>query len=223
MTRVETNNVVERLPDKIKSRVKVCDDGCWRWQGWIDPQGYGYCYYEGKRRSIHRLSYQILVGPIPSDLVCDHLCCVRNCLNPAHIELVTSGINVLRGHERRKIAGRPALNLRNHCRKGHEFTPENTFMHWRGRTCRTCQYASQQRYRRKVKAEGRRDKIVELERQVTVLSDRIDGLQDTIVTLWHQAPSEDRSLHECLGMTFDEYSAWANPTASLTQEGKTNG
>jgi DNA-binding ferritin-like protein (Dps family) len=38
-----------------------------------------------------------------------------------------------------------------------------------------------------------------------------ERLRDEVVELWHQAPSEERSLQECLGMDIDQYVAWANP------------
>jgi hypothetical protein len=45
----------------------------------------------------HRFAYELLVGPIPEDLELDHLCRVRHCVNPAHLEPVTHLENILRG------------------------------------------------------------------------------------------------------------------------------
>ncbi len=84
---------------------------------------------------IHRRAYEILVGRIPDGLVPDHLCRVRHCWNPQHIELVTHGENIRRGdhHERRKT----------HCPAGHAYDDANTGWRDRGRglksrCCRAC-------------------------------------------------------------------------------------
>lgn len=45
----------------------------------------------------HRAAYEALRGPIPEDRVLDHLCRVRRCYNPWHLEIVTIGENVRRG------------------------------------------------------------------------------------------------------------------------------
>jgi hypothetical protein len=81
----------------------------------------------------HRFSYEAYVGPIGAGLHIDHLCRVRSCVNPKHLEPVTQRVNTLRGE------GRAALQLRvTHCPRGHEYTPDNIYL-WRGhRACRTC-------------------------------------------------------------------------------------
>jgi hypothetical protein len=50
----------------------------------------------------HRLSYEWLVGPVPEGMELDHLCRVRHCVNPSHLEVVTHSVNVIRGNEARK-------------------------------------------------------------------------------------------------------------------------
>lgn len=67
--------------------------GCWLWTGSQDGKGYG----KTGRGRIHRIVYEELVGPIPDGLQLDHLCRVRNCVNPAHLEPVTGRENVRRG------------------------------------------------------------------------------------------------------------------------------
>ncbi len=83
---------------------------------------------------VHRYMWECRHGPIASELHVDHLCRNRACGNPAHMELVSPGENVLRGE------GPTAINARKtHCIHGHEYTPENTYHRregWRG--CRTC-------------------------------------------------------------------------------------
>src|SRR3990167_9081181 len=69
---------------------------CWLWKGSIDSQGYGRLSRR-PRRSAHRFSYQLLIGPIPPGRELDHLCRVRHCVNPDHLEAVTRRVNILRG------------------------------------------------------------------------------------------------------------------------------
>jgi hypothetical protein len=75
-----------------------------------------------------------LVGPIPDGLVLDHLCRVRNCVRPEHLEVVTFRENVLRGE------GSSANRARQtHCYKGHLLEGENVYTPHNGkRGCKTC-------------------------------------------------------------------------------------
>lgn len=108
---------------------------CWLWLGeLIKRTGYGQVGREGRNYRAHRLSYELLIGPIPLGLELDHLCKVRHCVNPAHLEPVTGKVNKLRGD---------TFNARNaaktHCPKGHPYDEKNTYMHPRGlRCCRQC-------------------------------------------------------------------------------------
>lgn len=132
--------------DRFRENFHVAESGCWLWGGGL-TYGYGRFTLNGRRTHAHRASYELHVGPIPVGLTLDHLCRVRNCVNPAHLEPVTNGENVLRG------VSVPASNARKtHCKYGHEFTPENTrpvplksggF----GRYCRACAREREQRRR----------------------------------------------------------------------------
>jgi hypothetical protein len=126
--------------------VKVDQSGdCWMWTGCIDRYGYGKLRGAS---SAHRLAYEIAVGPIPSGLVIDHICRVRSCVNPAHLEAVSMRENTLRGDT---LAAR---NLgKTHCDKGHPFDEENTYIEWNkygnpSRRCRTCNRFNESKLRR---------------------------------------------------------------------------
>lgn len=105
------------LEERLMSKVDVDDDtGCWLWTGAIDRYGYGQIGVEGRVTGVHRASYSTFVGPIPEGLTIDHLCRVRRCLNPEHLETVTSRENTLRGDT---IQARNAAKSR--CPKGHPY------------------------------------------------------------------------------------------------------
>lgn len=117
-------------PDVLRFWAKVQPAGdCWIWQGYIMPNGYGQ-FGAGRRHVYaHRFAYEQWCGPIPQGLQIDHLCRVRNCVRPQHLEPVTCRENLLRG---------TGNITKTHCPKGHPYNFENT--HWfRGkRYCISC-------------------------------------------------------------------------------------
>lgn len=80
-------------------------DGCWLWMGTVDRDGYGRLMVNRVRWGAHRLTYVAYKGPIETGMVIDHLCRVPNCVNPDHLEAVTTRENVLRGaHVKRGLS-----------------------------------------------------------------------------------------------------------------------
>ena len=110
------------------------ENGCWIWRWYVHSSGYGMLRSGGKARYAHRVVYEQLRGPVPEGLELDHLCRVRRCVNPDHLEPVTRSENLRRSPI--TFAGRNARKT--HCIRGHEFTPENTLMTRNGRNCITC-------------------------------------------------------------------------------------
>lgn len=124
-------------------KVAVGDpDECWPWLSYRNRGGYG-CWQPriGYKVMAHRHAYEDKVGPIPEGLVIDHLCRNRACCNPAHMEPVTIGENVMRGETLSA-----ALARRTECPQGHAYTPENTKRNSGGhRECRECDKARKRR------------------------------------------------------------------------------
>lgn len=107
---------------------------CWTWTGGKRGKGYGAFNMpkpDGGYRMVnaHRYAYEVSVARVPPELVVDHRCLNRLCCNPAHLEVVTNGENLRRGH----------LDRTTHCKHSHEYTDDNTM--WsanRKRSCRAC-------------------------------------------------------------------------------------
>lgn len=113
---------------------KQSPTGCWLWTGPQDPRGYGRFWFEQKPSRAHRRSYEWLVGPIPEGLVLDHLCRVRNCVRPDHLEPVTNRENILRG-----VSPTARNAVKTHCSQGHPYDSSNTYVRpGGGRDCRAC-------------------------------------------------------------------------------------
>jgi hypothetical protein len=129
---------------RFMSFVDVMPDGCWRWTGNRDKQGYARFQIASYRSgTAHRWGYEHFVGKVPEGLELDHLCNRVWCVNPKHLEPVTRAENM-----RRRYA------LLTHCVNGHEFTPENTYFRSGGqyRDCRACGRDRQRRYRERLVA-----------------------------------------------------------------------
>ena len=114
------------------------DTGCWVWYGCMTKKGYGMIAVDAPGRkpfgtSAHRVFFIAECGAIPEGLVIDHLCLNKRCVNPSHLEPVTSAVNISRAHK-----GVPEKRL-THCARGHEVGPENTYYIKDGRReCRAC-------------------------------------------------------------------------------------
>jgi hypothetical protein len=123
--------------ERLLVRVQKASNGCWLWQGPLQVNGYGQIWVKSAGRKIetHRLAYQLFKGEIPFGMNIDHLCRVRHCCNPDHLEVVTSKVNTYRG------IGPASVNaVKTHCAHGHAYTFENTYVEVtrKGRRKRHC-------------------------------------------------------------------------------------
>ena len=139
------------LAERIAERSRVVPEtGCIEWVGRLGRNGYGQIRVGDKRPVVHRAAWELVNGPIPEGMQLDHLCRNRSCLNLAHLAVVTSRENTLRGDTI------PARYLsRTSCGHGHPFTPENTYIRKGGaRICRTCQLAATAESKRRRRAKS---------------------------------------------------------------------
>jgi len=141
------NRLVEPRPD------------CLLWRDAVD-RGYGRIFVDGRSLRAHRVVWELVHGPIPEGLTIDHLCRVRSCCNPDHMEVVTLAENNRRARLFRPAIAAPesvgdedrskwnSFEGRTHCLSGrHELTPENVRVRGTRRSCKACDRESQRRRR----------------------------------------------------------------------------
>ena len=141
----------DRLPMRFWNKVQPCPtSGCWLWTG-STARGYGRFSFEGSPKLAHRVAYSTHFGSIENGMHLDHLCRVRRCVNPLHLEPVTGAENTRRG-----LAGINNIVKRT-CPRGHEYDADNTFFisnRFRSgisRACRICKNERNAAYRARQK------------------------------------------------------------------------
>ena len=171
MTRVGTiDGIPARLWSLVFRSVPEPGGSCWPWPLSRDRDGYGQVSTGGKGGRMpraHRVVYEIFVGPVPEGLTLDHTChneaaargecdggatCPhRACVNPAHLEPVTSRVNILRGLSPTAVNARKA-----ECDNGHPLAGDNLYRGPQGgRVCRECRRAAQRAWYLRRRALGR--------------------------------------------------------------------
>jgi hypothetical protein len=113
--------------------------GCWFYKGKLNHDGYARARYDGKSRYLHRVTYEHLNGKIPFGLELDHLCKIRHCISPYHVEPVTHAENVKRGD-----------SVKSTCIRGHDLAI-NEYLTKDGRRCRICKNIANILYRKRKK------------------------------------------------------------------------
>lgn len=139
-------NTVERMLRNVDQ-----SGDCWIWTGLIGHNGYGKTKIKFRTLLAHRAFYEHYKGAIPDGFQVDHLCAMRNCVNPDHLEAVPPHINNARSESP------SALNrMKDDCKRGHPLSGDNLFVNNRGqRICRICQRQIQARhYAKRREKEG---------------------------------------------------------------------
>ncbi len=96
--------------ERLLARRAVDDNDCWLFTG-AKVRGYGVASVDNRTQYVHRLAYEMLVGPIPDNQTIDHLCRNTACFKPEHLEAVSRSENTRR---------MPGENMRRRtCRNGH--------------------------------------------------------------------------------------------------------
>jgi len=132
------------LEDRFRRYVVKTPGGCWLWLGCRMENGYGKAAIGGNETALaHRVALALAGRPARDHQVVDHLCRVRNCVNPMHLQAVTTAENLARSpYTLPSIAA-----AKTHCLHGHPFTDDNTYVHRGKRLCRTCRRAADGRRR----------------------------------------------------------------------------
>lgn len=112
------------------------ESGCWLWHGAKSSNGYGIIRINDHTKRAHRVMFELIKLQIPNKFELDHLCRVRNCINPDHLEVVTHRENVLRGE------GLAAQHIkRDKCLYGHLLLQGKL-----RRLCKICKRQATRRY-----------------------------------------------------------------------------
>lgn len=141
--------------DWFAARVLIEDRGysspCWIWRMAISSSGYAHTqvrFIDKIVAGAHCLSHLHFIGPIPPGYEVDHLCAVKTCVNPAHLEAVTKLENIRRSHPQMLAAG--LLKRKEACNHGHPLRGDNIRIDYRGgRRCKECDRRRVREYRDK--------------------------------------------------------------------------
>lgn len=131
-------------PEQIKRFMNKLTEteACWEWNAYIQSNGYGQHSFGRRTVLAHRASYELFKGKIGKGMEIDHTCNNKKCVNPNHLEEVTTSENQARSYARgRKLSGAVDFQkAKTHCPSGHPYDQKNTRINPTRyyRICREC-------------------------------------------------------------------------------------
>lgn len=140
--------VIDRLISRVVETPGPLDTPCWITNCRTTKRGYAMIDQGDRSHRVHRVTYEASRGPVPQGLELDHLCRVRACCNPQHLEAVTHQENMRRAFEATGTG-----TYATHCLAGHEFTPATTLPNHGGRSCRVCHWRRMKEYHARLRAD----------------------------------------------------------------------
>ena len=155
-----SNSAAMSFYPRFWSKVSVLTKNqCWEWQSSLSPSGYGQFSLNNYPHSAHVLSYQYFNNDFDKNLVIDHTCMNRKCVNPSHLRQVTYYVNSVENSN--SVAAKNSAKT--HCKNGHKYTEENTgYKYGKHRYCKICKRVSDKKHRGKLAREVA-ERVKELE------------------------------------------------------------
>lgn len=142
-TKKRMKTLKDRLLEKM---IPEPNTGCWLWTGATNSQGYGQIRVDGVCHTASRVSFECFNGQLAPGMEPDHICRVRSCINPGHMEAVTHAEN--RGRA-----------LKEFCRNGHDLRITRIILP-AGSGCKVCRYEATKRWRKNGHWDNRNKKYV---------------------------------------------------------------
>lgn len=143
---MQTASIVPERLERFWERVLKTGSDCWEWQGALQNTGYGVLSVRGSMQYAHRVAYSIQNGGIEEGAIICHRCDNPKCCNPGHLFAGTHKDNTADMYSKGRAAmvvdpAHAAWRNRTHCKRGHEFTDDNIYLHKdkrSGKTYRNC-------------------------------------------------------------------------------------
>jgi hypothetical protein len=126
---LDVKSMEQRFWEKVSKT-----ETCWIWTAAVNGAGYGIFRNDSRNWRAHRVAYELLVGPIPPGMPLDHMCHTRACVNPVHLQPVTTGENAQnrRGAMPRNSSGVRGVSWNKRQRKWSVYAKVNGRRQWGG-------------------------------------------------------------------------------------------